>query len=268
MQNDTNNEVPAAAITHVAVKAPPFWRGNPEIWFRQMESQFVLAGITVELTKFHYVVSALQPEELAIVGDLVMNIPVENPYTSIRDRLCNQYADTKEEQLRDLISGMQLGDKKPSRLLLEMKGKAGTMAEDLLKTLFMQRLPSHVQQILAISNDKLEKLAEIADGIMSLAGGVAVHEIKSPVSQVPQQAGSLEEPSLRTMLMEITARLDHLETRSRSRSRDSWSGNNRQRSSSRRRAPSGQCSSHCWYHQRFGEKASNCKPPCTWKQEN
>ena len=259
-----------AAIARVAVKAPPFWRKNPEIWFRQMESQFVLAGVTAEVTKFHHVVSALQPEELAIVGDLVLTIPAENPYTTIRSRLCNQYADSKEEQLRELISGMQLGDKKPSRLLLEMKSKAGTMAEDLLKTLFMQRLPPHVQQILAISNDKLEKLAEMADSIMSLAGGAAVHAVRGPVSEVLQTERIPEEQSLRHMLMEITSRLDQLETRSRPRSKDSWRGNGRQRSGSNRRNSSGQrpSSELCWFHQRFGKKATNCRSPCNWEQEN
>lgn len=256
-----------AAIARVAVKAPPFWRGNPAIWFRQMESQFVLAGVTAEVTMFHHVVSALQPEELAIVSDLVLSIPKEKPYTTIRDRLCSQYADTKEEQLRDLISGMQLGDKKPSRLLLEMKGKAGSIAEDLLKTLFLQRLPPNVQQILAISNDNLEKLAEMADGIMAAASGASVHEVRAPANNVSRREGG-EDPSLRQMLMEISTRLDRLEARSRSR--DAGRRNERQRSSSRQRSASraGDNPDHCWYHQRFGKKAGNCKPPCSWEQEN
>lgn len=67
-------------IARVAVKAPPFWRANPEIWFRQMDSQFQLAGINVEITKFHHIVSALQPEELAVVGDILLNPSTENPY--------------------------------------------------------------------------------------------------------------------------------------------------------------------------------------------
>ncbi|GFT31686.1 hypothetical protein NPIL_357781 [Nephila pilipes] len=35
------------------------------------------------------------------------------------------------------------------------------------------RLPTHVQQILAISNDQLEKLAEMADGIMAAVGHIS-----------------------------------------------------------------------------------------------
>lgn len=259
---------PPAAIARVAVKAPPFWRANPDIWFRQMESQFVLANVTTETTKFHHVVASLQPEELSIVADLLKKEPGPKPYTNIRDRLCQQYAVTKEEELRDLISGMQLGDKKPSRLLLEMRGKAGTMAEDMLKSLFLQRLPPHVQQILAISTDVLEKLAEMADSIMSAASGTSVHEVRAPANASIQEERG--DPSLRQMLQEITSRLDLLETRSRSRSRDAGRRNDRFRPSSRQRSSSRAYANpeHCWYHQEFGSRATNCRAPCTWVAEN
>ncbi|GFY63574.1 peptidase A2 domain-containing protein [Trichonephila inaurata madagascariensis] len=74
---------------------------------------------------------------------------------------------------------MQLGFRKPSRLLLEMRSKAGSrISEELLKSLFIQRLPTHAQQILAISNDQLVKLAEMADGIMAVAGSTSsIHVI-------------------------------------------------------------------------------------------
>ncbi|GFU21461.1 retrovirus-related Pol polyprotein from transposon opus [Trichonephila clavipes] len=81
-----------------------------------MESQFVLAGIATEITKFHHVVSALQPEELRIVGDILLNPPVVKPYATLRTRMCSQYAESEEQRLRGLISRMQLGDRKPSRL--------------------------------------------------------------------------------------------------------------------------------------------------------
>ncbi|GFR00806.1 retrovirus-related Pol polyprotein from transposon 297 [Trichonephila clavata] len=126
---------PNANIARISVKVPPFWRANPEIWFSQMESQFVLAGITTEITKFHHVVSALQPEELGIVGDIILNPPEVKPYTALRTRFCSQYAETEEQRLRGLISGIQLGDRKPSRLLLEMRRKAGSrISEEMLKS--------------------------------------------------------------------------------------------------------------------------------------
>ncbi|GFT37651.1 retrovirus-related Pol polyprotein from transposon 297 [Nephila pilipes] len=136
-----------------------------------MKSQFILAEITEPITKFHHVISVLQSEELDIVGDIILNSHAERLYTALRTELCSQYADSEKQRLRDLISVMQLGDRKPSCLLLEIRSKAGNrMAEELLKSVFLQRLPTHVQQILAISNDQLVKLAEMADGIMAAAG--------------------------------------------------------------------------------------------------
>ncbi|GBO46648.1 hypothetical protein AVEN_70819-1 [Araneus ventricosus] len=201
----------SANIALVAVKAPPFWRANPALWFRQMESQFTLAGVTSEITKFHHIVAALQPEELEVVGDIMLNPPADEPYDALRKRLCSQNADSEEQRLRDLISSMQLGDRKPSRLLLEMRSKAeNKSSEELLKSLFLQRLPTHVQQILAISNDKLDRLAEMADGIMAAAtDSVAIRAVTS------------EEVNLQATVMEISSRLSRLEARSRSHSRES-----------------------------------------------
>ncbi|GBN44505.1 hypothetical protein AVEN_156350-1 [Araneus ventricosus] len=77
----------------------------------------------------------------------MLNPPTDEPYDALRKRLRSQYADSEKQRLRDLISGMQLGDRKPSRLLLEMMSKAeNKISEELLKSLFLQRLPTHVQQ--------------------------------------------------------------------------------------------------------------------------
>ncbi|GFU03722.1 peptidase A2 domain-containing protein [Nephila pilipes] len=111
-----SHEDSAAAINnaHVSVTVPPFWRAISEIWLRQ----FILAGITIDITKFHRVISELQPKELDIVGDIILNLPAKDS-TAFRTRLCSKYADSEQQHLLDLISGMQLGDRKPSRFLLE-----------------------------------------------------------------------------------------------------------------------------------------------------
>lgn len=248
------NESPQ--IARVAVKPPPFWRANPEIWFKQMESQFALAGVTTELTKFHHVVSALQPEELAVVGDIILNTPSVDPFTVIKKRLCDQYADSESQRLRDLISGMQLGDRRPSRLLLEMRSKAGSQInDDLLKSLFLQRMPTNVQQILSISNDNLDKLAEMADGIMAAT-------TTNSAPSVNAVSASADEPDLRAMLTEITSRLSRLESRSRDHSRN----RSQRRSTSRNRHDVNPA--HCWYHRRFQERATKCRAPCSFQSGN
>ncbi|GFS98072.1 uncharacterized protein TNCV_2855141 [Trichonephila clavipes] len=148
---------------------------------------------------------------------------------------------------------MQLGDRKPSRLLLEMRSKADSrISEELLKYLILQRLSTHVQQILAISHDQLDKLAEMADGIMAVANPTpSVHVIDA------------EKQDLQTMLVEISSRLSRLETRERSTSR----GPGRRfrcRSTSRESG----AHTHCWYHRVFKERATKCRKPCSFQTEN
>nr|XP_042896690.1 uncharacterized protein LOC122269118 [Parasteatoda tepidariorum] len=117
---------------------------------------------------------------------------------------------------------MQLGDRRPSRLLLEMRNKAGARINE-----FLQRLPTNVQQILAISNDNLDKLAEMADGIMATT---------TNAQTVSVVAGLTDQTDLWSLLTEITARLSRLE--------------------------------YCWYHKIFKQRATKCRPPCSFQPEN
>ncbi|GIY86989.1 uncharacterized protein CEXT_700841 [Caerostris extrusa] len=145
---------------------------------------------------------------------------------------------------------MQLGDRRPSRLLLEMRSKAGArINDDLQKSLFLQRLPTNIQQILAISNDNLDKLAEMADGIMSTSSAPVVNAV----------AASADQPDLRTMLCEITSGLD-------ARTREQSRGRNQRRSASRSRQTENP--EHCWYYRKFKQRTIKCRPPCAYQTEN
>lgn len=247
-----------ASIQRVGVKATPFWRANPKLWFFHLESQFKLAGITDSVTQFHHLVASMQPEELAIAGDIITEQPSVDPYEKLKARLIGQYSQSEDQCIRELISGLQLGDKKPSRLLLEMRSKAGNqIKDDLLKTLFLQRLPTHVQQILAISNDSLDKLAEMADGIIAASGPPSmVHNI---------QSGNEE---LKSLILALSTRLEKLEVKgdngrqSRSSSRNRFRQYNRDKS----REKNNKSKDLCWYHATFAAKASKCRKPCAWEE--
>ncbi|GFW61771.1 hypothetical protein TNCV_5087841 [Trichonephila clavipes] len=80
-----------------------------------------------------------------------------------------QYAESEEQRLHWPNFGMKLGTQTLS-LNLEIEAQADSrISEELLKSLFLQCLPTHVQQILAISNDQLDKLAiKMADGIIAV----------------------------------------------------------------------------------------------------
>ncbi|GFS72184.1 retrovirus-related Pol polyprotein from transposon 297 [Nephila pilipes] len=97
------------------------------------------------------------------------------------------------------------------------------------------------------TNDQLDKLAEMADGIMAVAGPPSsIHMIDA------------ENQDLRTKLLEISSRLSRLETRERSTSRGPEGCFRRHSSSTESGAHK-----HYWYHRRFKECATKCRKPLT-----
>ncbi|GBM82096.1 hypothetical protein AVEN_30677-1 [Araneus ventricosus] len=93
---------------------------------------------------------------------------------------------------------MELGDKKPSTLLYEIKSFASDgISPELLKGLRMQRLPVQIQQILSASGDNLQALSKMADGIfeiskVDLVASVSANFQSSDVSKFENRLAAIE----------------------------------------------------------------------------
>uniref|UniRef100_A0ABD2WYG9 Uncharacterized protein n=1 Tax=Trichogramma kaykai TaxID=54128 RepID=A0ABD2WYG9_9HYME len=121
-----------AAVHRVAVKLPAFWPDRPSLWFAQADSHFILSDIT----------------------------------------LIERLSASEEQRVRQLISEEELGDRKPSQFLRHLRSLAGaTIVQDnLMRQLWLHRLPSSVRAILATQTDAaLDKLAELADKIIEIS---------------------------------------------------------------------------------------------------
>jgi hypothetical protein len=61
------------------VRLPPFCPDRPAIWFAQAEAQFEMSAITHQQTKFNYVVSQLNQQQVAEVEDIIILPPEHEP---------------------------------------------------------------------------------------------------------------------------------------------------------------------------------------------
>ncbi|KAK5642171.1 hypothetical protein RI129_001036 [Pyrocoelia pectoralis] len=242
-------------VSRVTLKLPPFWKRNPTVWFTQVESQFIIANITADVTKYHYVIAAIDSNILSEVSDIILKPPTVGMYSTLKNQLISRFTESQERRVNKLLHDLELGDKRPSQLLREMSDLAqDKITDSLLKTLWLQRLPKNIQTILIVSEDTLEKLATMADKIMD------TNSCNSTINEVEQKSETQE---LRSQIAELSAQIEALKGNRFNRTQ-STEYRQRQRSTSRTR--SSDFNRLCWYHYRFGKEAKRCTPPCNFQK--
>ncbi|XP_025271368.1 uncharacterized protein LOC112639983 [Camponotus floridanus] len=249
-------------IGRLAIKAPPFWPEEPELWFAQLEGQFTLGGITQDATKYLYVIAHIKTKYARDVRDIITQPPEAGKYETIKKALIQRLTITQEQRTRQLLEHEELGDRKPSQFLRHLRTLAGSnILEHLLRTLWIGRLPSQMQIILTTrSEDRLEEVAEQADRIAEVTN----RSIAATTNSTTEKQ-TLEEQIKK--LTEQVAKLSRRQfNRSRSRSRN-WSPRRRSQSKSQNQT-SQEDEETCYYHRRFGNKVNKCQQPCKFKKEN
>ena len=229
-------------IAAVALKLPPFWSADPQVWFAQVESQFFTRKITNQDTKFHHIVACLPPEVAVDIRDLIINKPPDNAYDELKNTLIKRTTASRTKRLQQLLSVEELGDRKPSQLLRRFEQLLDGTSSDhpLIREVFLQRLPGNVRQLLtAITTDEtpLDELAQKADRLMD----VSSHNIAT-IQHDTHNLATLhaELHDLKETMAAFTKRQNQPSAKKPQEETDNHSSN------------------QCWYHRRFGYKARKC----------
>lgn len=244
--------VSEAHVHRVAIRVPPFWPEKPAVWFAQIEGQFAISGITADATKYNYVISSLEPRYAAEIEDIIIDPPAVGKYDRLKQELIARLSLSQEQQIRRLLEGEELGDRKPSQFLRHLRSLAGAAVSDVVvRSLWTSRLPANVQAILSAQTDSsLDTAAQLADKIIEVIPRSHVASTSTPSSEVTE---------LRSQVEELRLQLAQLQHASRPHSR---SRTGRSRSRSRHRP------GICWYHNCFGDRAKKCVAPCNFSPGN
>lgn len=271
--NDMHDEAPDArerqpvyGVRAINVKTPTFCRVNPALWFVQMEAHFEMNRVTADKTKYNAIVASIDGSILQQVSDLVLHPPANDRYLALKTRILERFADSDESRLKKLLTGVSLGDKKPSHLLRDMKELAGTgLSTAALKSLWLQRLPTQCQAILSISTaEDLDKLSAMADKIcdISISEICTISSSSSNASNSKHNSNDSVNSKLDTLIRRMDQFDNQLSQISRSKSPF-------QKRSSRGRSKSlSNEKKICWYHRKFSDKATKCIQPCEYTTRN
>lgn len=273
-----------AAIS-INARLPDFWPHLPRLWFAQFEFAMMPQKASDDV-KFQVAVSKLAPDVLQQVSDIIFNNSLPHKYQTLKDRLLQVYEDSINAQFKRLVSELELGAQKPSQLLRQMQdiGRNMQISEQILKNLWLSRLPATVRASLAVTQElKLDKLAGIADNIME---HINVGEIASVYNSAPSTAAASAFPvsEILAQINKLTLEVATLRTEAQNRGRSSFRGRSRgrdfrgrryydrsrSRSKSSTRITPNDPKWLCRYHYKFRDQAQRCEKPCNWdtKQGN
>jgi hypothetical protein len=141
----------------------------------------------------------------------------------------------------------ELGDKRPSQLLREMQELSDNkFSDDVLKILWIQRLPAQCQTVQSCFDSELEELASKADKIMQVTTNTVINEAIADPPEIFQ--------NLQNQVEELIQKVEALNNRPTK----NWYNKPTQR----RRQDSTPDVRPCWYHMKFGSRAHRCQLPC------
>ncbi|XP_060812917.1 uncharacterized protein LOC132905545 [Bombus pascuorum] len=72
---------------NIPLRIPPFWSHDVALWFLMLESQFEVARITSDKTKFHTAVTNITAQHVQLVRDILFDPPETGQYEHLKKEL-------------------------------------------------------------------------------------------------------------------------------------------------------------------------------------
>ncbi|XP_053686174.1 uncharacterized protein LOC128735714 [Sabethes cyaneus] len=152
------------------INFPDFDPDDIETWFICLEAAFNVNGIKNDKFKFNAVIVALgsRAKFVHTVISKCNEANTNDKYDTLKNVLIAHLRPSETQRLTSLLSGLSLGDQKPSVLLSEMRRLGGAGCTDnVLSNLWLRALPDTTRSIIAaMPTASLDEQANVADKIL------------------------------------------------------------------------------------------------------
>jgi hypothetical protein len=242
-----------------SVKLPTFWAATPAGWFRSVEAQFAVKGITSGVEKYFLVLASLSETQVDKVMAVTEEEPTEESYDRLKAALVASHTLTPFQQVDRLVNMEGLGGRKPSELLAAMDKFKPRDPNSFYAYHFLQRMPREVRIMLAHDDlQDMRALAEKADQLMALHQPQSHDAVAAVQATEPQGELAADSDGVAAVSSKGGKR------RKNKKQRGGKQGG-KQRDSSPSQSIVEQ-SPLCWAHIRYGDKAYSCTKPCAWPE--
>lgn len=278
MNIDTQTSGQPLAIHAASVRLPQFAPNETLTWFRRAETQFRLKHISVSATKADYVLESLPESVFRRISSWLDEQPDIVPYESLKIHLLEIYSLSPSERALRIFAmpGQPLGDRTATQVWEEITSLCripkltsdGTTHDqlDLKKEIWLQCLPDYVRSLMHDAHTStVDVLTKKADALLAArrvshtfpaathASSVEDHRLHSVATPTMAPASPVQQPAW-------TSELCHPPDVSVVRPRPAQI--NKRLPTTGKLSASGICT----FHLRFGERARNCVPGCTWSK--
>uniref|UniRef100_A0A0K8VLS8 Uncharacterized protein n=1 Tax=Bactrocera latifrons TaxID=174628 RepID=A0A0K8VLS8_BACLA len=103
------------------------------------------------------------------VAEVVCAPPATGRFDSIKSQLIKDFTDSGNKKLNRMVKVCDLGYKKPSQLLRQMRLLSiGALNDNAIKTYWLDKLPKTVRAVMSIAEADLDRCAQQDDKIMEI----------------------------------------------------------------------------------------------------
>jgi len=171
-------------VRAISIKPLTFYTDQPVLWFAKLESQFDIAGITAQKTKFNYVLQGLDNATIQEVATVALVPQANQEYDNIKAALLEAFDQSQEAKDKALFALHGLGNWKPSSMLQHTQSLS-TDLDIFVKAFFLAQLPVEVHSVLAAQwFATVEEVAKAADRIMETRKlGASVAAVVTPTAE-------------------------------------------------------------------------------------